>query len=349
MPRAGFKGPDVTTLDADARPLTTEGVVTGVLMTRPEVPEVDRSAAEREIGASAAVAPRPPGTGELAPGVVTPLSSRVRRVIARNPSLMTGPGTGTYLVGVAGGDLAVIDPGPDDDAHLDRIAEVGDGRIRWILVTHTHQDHSPGAPGLQARTGAPMVGFGPRDGFVPDVTAGDGWVLRVDGPVTLRALHTPGHASNHLCWLLEEEGLLFSGDHVMDGSTVVIAPPDGDMSAYLAQLGRLRRLGLAAIAPGHGKLITDPDGRLDEYLAHRDQREREVLAALDEGPRTVEDLVAAIYQEVTAALHPVAKYSVWAHLRKLAAEGRASAGDPDDVATTWAIPPEVGEEGLASK
>jgi glyoxylase-like metal-dependent hydrolase (beta-lactamase superfamily II) len=250
---------------------------------RVPVPEPTRSASEIEIAASAAVAPQPPGTGELAPGVVTSLSGRVRRVIASNPSLMTGPGTGTYLVGAVGGDLAVIDPGPDDVGHLDRIAEVGEDRIRWILVTHTHPDHSPGVPGLRARTGATVVGFDERDGFVPDVAAADGWSLAVAQGVTLRALHTPGHASNHVCWLLEEEGLLFSGDHVMDGSTVVIAPPDGDMAAYLAQLGRLRALGLTAIAPGHGRLIADPDARLDEYVEHRRQRERQVLRALEDG------------------------------------------------------------------
>ena len=295
-----------------------------------------RSTAEIEIAASAAVAPQPAGTGELAPGVVTRLSDRVRRIIAPNPSLMTGPGTGTYLVGVDGGDLAVIDPGPAHDRHLDRVAEVGGGAIRWILVTHTHADHSPGAPGLSERTGAPTVGQSRTDDdFVPDVVAGDGWSLTLEGPTTLRALHTPGHASNHLCWLIEEEDLLFSGDHVMDASTVVIAPPDGDMAAYLEQLQRLRALGLRAIAPGHGRLITDPDARLDEYLRHRRAREAQVLAELGTTPRTVEDLVRAIYTETPEALRPVAKFSVWAHLRKLKADRLADSGDPDDVGAAW--------------
>jgi len=302
-------------------------------------PRRARSPSERDIAASGAVAPRPFGTGELAPGVVTALSPRVRRIIAPNPSLMTGPGTGTYLVGGGTGDLAVLDPGPDLAGHLDRVAEVGDGRIRWILVTHTHEDHAPGVAGLVERTGATSVGFGPRDDFVPAVSAGDGFTLRLDAgggpPTTLRALHTPGHASNHLCWLLEEESLLFSGDHIMDGSTVVIAPLDGDMAAYLAQLERLRGLGLAAIAPGHGRLISDPDARIDDYLAHRRAREDQVAALLEAGPTTVDALVAAIYVGVPDALHPVARYSVWAHLRHLASAGRAASADPDDVAATW--------------
>jgi glyoxylase-like metal-dependent hydrolase (beta-lactamase superfamily II) len=295
------------------------------------------TAAEIEIAVSAAVAPQPPATGELAPGVVTTLTDRVRRIVAPNPSLMTGPGTGTYLVGVTGGDVAVIDPGPADDAHLDRIAEVGGAAIRWILVTHTHPDHSPGAAGLSQRTGAPTIGFDERDDFVPDVAAADGWTLALDGPVptTLRAVHTPGHASNHLCWLVPEDGLLFSGDHVMDASTVVIAPPDGDMAAYMNQLRRLRAMGLKAIAPGHGRLITDPDDRLDDYLRHRSAREQQVLAQLGPEPRTIEDLVASIYTETPAALVPVAKFSAWAHLRKLKADGSADSPDPDDVGATW--------------
>jgi len=295
-----------------------------------------RSKAELEIANSAAVAPRPPATGDLAPGVVTSLTPLVRRIVAPNPTLMTGPGTNTYLVGDGSGPLAVIDPGPDVDAHLDRIAEVGAGLIDTIVVTHTHQDHSPGAPGLAQRTGARTVGFDARDEFTPDISAGDGWVLTVD-QWSLRAVHTPGHASNHLCWLLEPEHLLFSGDHVMDGSTVVIAPPDGDMAAYLQQLERLRALDLGAIAPGHGALITDPDRRLDDYLVHRLARERQVAAVLhgSVAPMTVTAIVDAIYADTPEALRPVARYSVWAHLRKLAAEGNAATTDADDIDAEW--------------
>lgn len=153
----------------------------------------------------------------------------------------------------------------------------------------------------------------------------------------MRALHTPGHASNHLCWLLEEERLLFSGDHIMEGSTVVIAPPDGDMTAYLTQLERLRGLDLRAIAPGHGRLITDPAAKIDEYLTHRRGREEQVAAALVQAGRGqgVDELVARIYTGVPEALHPVARYSVWAHLRKLGDEGRAITADRDNVAALW--------------
>jgi glyoxylase-like metal-dependent hydrolase (beta-lactamase superfamily II) len=290
---------------------------------------VEATDAERTEAFRAAVAPQPPATGELAPGVVTTLSPLVRRIVAPNPTLMTGPGTNTYIVGDDA--LVVVDPGPDIAGHLDRVADVAGGRVLTIVVTHTHQDHSPGAPGLAARTGAPVVAFGPRDGLEPDGCAADG--ERV-GPLV--AVHTPGHASNHLCWLLEDEALLFSGDHVMDGSTVVIAPPDGDMAAYLAQLARLRGMGLRAIAPGHGRLITDPDARLDAYLAHRLEREEQIGAALIAvGRATVDELVAAIYTATPGPLLPVARYSVWAHLRKLAAEGRATSADLDDVAAVW--------------
>ena len=151
-----------------------------------------------EIANSAAVAPMPPGTGDLAPGVVTNLTPLVRRIVAPNPTLMTGPGTNTYLVGDPSGRLAVVDPGPDLEAHLDRIAEVGAGRIETIVVTHTHQDHSPGVVGLVQRTGATTVGFDARDDFAPDVSAGDGWVLQGDG-WSLRAVHTPGHMRRIIC------------------------------------------------------------------------------------------------------------------------------------------------------
>jgi glyoxylase-like metal-dependent hydrolase (beta-lactamase superfamily II) len=293
---------------------------------------------EAEISTSAAVAPQPFGTGELAPAVVTELSERVRRIIAPNPTLMTGPGTGTYLVGDR--ELAVIDPGPDMAEHLDRIAEVGGSRIRWVLYTHTHLDHSPGVAGLAERTGATTVGFAPRPGREdpePDIAAGDGWELDLPDCV-LRAVHTPGHASNHLCWWLEEDRMLFSGDHIMNGSTVVIAPPDGNMSDYLDQLERLVAMPIASIAPGHGKLITEPTAKIDEYLRHRRAREEQIAAQLTSEPRAVNDLVRAIYVDITEALHPVARYSVWAHLRRLAALGRAATTDEDDVEAAWWAP-----------
>jgi glyoxylase-like metal-dependent hydrolase (beta-lactamase superfamily II) len=236
--------------------------------------------------------------------------------------MMTGPGTNSYLVGTR--ELVVVDPGPDDAGHVAALADLGGGRIRWIVVTHTHLDHSPGTAALAARSGAEVIGFGARDGFVPDRTVGDGFTLSGAG-FSLRGLHTPGHASNHLCWLLTDEAMLFSGDHIMGGSTVVIAPPDGDMALYLDSLRRLRLLDppLATIAPGHG--------------SHRLGREAAVAEALrGAGRATVDELLPTVYADVRAELLPVARQTLWAHLRKLAAEGEAGTTDSDDIASPWA-------------
>ncbi len=283
-------------------------------------------------------ATEPPARAALVPEVPVALGKLVRRVLCDNPGMMTGPGTNTYLVGID--EVAVIDPGPADDAHLDAVAAAGSGRIRWILCTHTHGDHSPGAAGLKERTGAEVLSFADRDGLVCDRHLVDG--DEVEGTeFTLRAIHTPGHASNHLCFLLERDRLLFSGDHVMDGSTVVITPPDGDMGAYLASIERLRRWrpSLRAIAPAHGHLIEDPAAKLDDYLSHRLDREAQVLdavrAAGPDGADTA-DLVRAIYVDVPEILHPVARFSVWAHLRKLRDDGPVRTADADDPDAVWA-------------
>jgi glyoxylase-like metal-dependent hydrolase (beta-lactamase superfamily II) len=261
----------------------------------------------------------------------------VRRIVCRNPSEMTGPGTNTYLVGID--EIAVIDPGPEDAAHLDAIAGCGGDRIRWILLTHTHSDHSPGAAALKERTGAEVLAFDGGNetiGNVPvtiDGTLGDGDVIEAT-EYRLTALHTPGHASNHLCYLLNEERLLFSGDHIMQGSTVVIIPPDGDMAQYLASLERLKGLRprLRAIAPGHGHVIDDPIGVIDEYVAHRLQREQQVVDALRaHGSAAIPELVTDIYADVPVELHGWARFSVWAHLRKLADDGVVRGHDLDDV------------------
>src|SRR6266513_2033176 len=263
---------------------------------------------------------------ELLPGVARAVSPLVRRIVGPNPGVMTGPGTNTYLVGID--EIAVIDPGPDDDEHLDVVAACGGDRIRWILVTHTHSDHSPGAAGLKARTGAPVLGFEARDDFTPDETIGEGFCLEAT-EFRLRAVHTPGHASNHLCYLLEQERMLFSGDHIMQGSTVVIAPPDGDMAAYLAALGRLKKLRIRSIAPGHGHLISEPMAKIDEYLTHRGERERAILEAVTEGAGTVDAVVERVYVDVAEALHPIARHSVYAHLLKLSSEGKVQGADLD--------------------
>jgi glyoxylase-like metal-dependent hydrolase (beta-lactamase superfamily II) len=265
-------------------------------------------------------------------GVASALSPMVRRIVAANAGMMTGPGTNTYLVGID--EIAVIDPGPDDAAHLDAIAGCGGDRIRWILLTHTHEDHSPGAAGLKKRTGAEILAFGAGEGRGKarlDSTLGDGAVIEAT-EFHLTALHTPGHASNHLCYLLNEERTLFTGDHIMQGSTVVISPPDGDMATYLDSLERLKaiRPRLKAIAPGHGHVIDDPLAVVDATIAHRLAREAQVLEVLRErGPTTITDLVEQIYADVLPELHPVARRTVWAHLRKLADEGAAKGDDLD--------------------
>lgn len=271
-------------------------------------------------------APEPGRLDVLAPGLA--------RLTAPNPGVMTGPGTNTYLVG--SGDLAVVDPGPDDPGHVAAIeaaAELAGGTIRWVLVTHTHPDHAPAAHRLAEHTRAQVVGFGARDGFVPDVEVTDGWTLEAPSFV-LTAVHTPGHASNHLCWLLDGPRILLSGDHVMDRVTVVVAPPDGDMGAYLTSLRRLLAMDppLRAIAPGHGRLLETVADVVSGILAHRLAREELVVAALAAaGTATARELVARVYADVDSAVHPIARASLWAHLRKLVEDGRAVElpGDPE--------------------
>jgi len=264
-------------------------------------------------------------TYDMVPGEPKRLDRHVTRIIAPNAGMMTGPGTNTYLVG--DDELAVIDPGPDVAAHVDAIVAAGDGRIRWIFCTHTHRDHSPAAAALRARTGARVVGMpapsGMRqdDGFRPDVVAREGDTYGI-GTLALRALHTPGHASNHVCYLLDATRMLFTGDHVMQGSTVIIDPPDGDMRAYLASLEALLAVDAAILAPGHGYLIGKPAEEIRRLLAHRAQREAKVVQALRAAPNaTVEELVPLAYDDVPAQRHRAAARSLLAHLVKLEQEG----------------------------
>jgi glyoxylase-like metal-dependent hydrolase (beta-lactamase superfamily II) len=271
---------------------------------------------------------------DLIPGVPRALSPLVRRILAPNPNVMTGPGTNTYLVGID--EVAVIDPGPDDEGHLEAILGCGGDRIRWVLCTHTHHDHSELAPKLAERTGAEVLAYDSRDGLEVTSRLGDG--DRLDGTeFRLTALHTPGHASNHLCFLLEQEATLFSGDHVMQGSTVVIAPPDGDMAAYFSSLQRVRGVRMRTMLPGHGDVIEEPKAAIDEYVVHRKAREEAVAAALvSAGSATVDELVTAVYTDVPEDRHPIARWSVWAHLRKLADEGRVRG---EDLEGTWEAAP----------
>jgi glyoxylase-like metal-dependent hydrolase (beta-lactamase superfamily II) len=265
---------------------------------------------------------QPPEPPPLVAGVARALSPLVRRIVAPNPGIMTGPGTNTYLVGID--EIAVIDPGPDDATHLDAVAGCGGDRIRWILCTHTHRDHSPGAAGLKERTGAEVLAFSSKDGLKVDRKMPDG--ARIDATeFRLTAHHTPGHASNHLCFMLEEERTLFTGDHIMQGSTVVIRPPDGDMAVYLDSLAKIRKLRLRAIAPGHGHVIDNPGEVIDYYVTHRLEREKQIHDALAAaGTAKIDAIVEMVYADVPEELHPVARYSVHAHLLKLAAEGKAT-------------------------
>jgi glyoxylase-like metal-dependent hydrolase (beta-lactamase superfamily II)/8-oxo-dGTP pyrophosphatase MutT (NUDIX family) len=273
-----------------------------------------------------------PASAEIVPGEAVRLSPSILRLTAPNAGMMTGPGTNSYLVGAddPAAPLAVIDPGPDDAAHRAALLAAAPRRITHVLVTHTHADHSPGAAALARATGARVIGRrapphpGQDAAFAPDAEPAEGDRLALGAGTTLRALHTPGHASNHVCWLLEEERLLFTGDHLMQGSTVVINPPDGDMQAYLAQLERLLAVELDWLAPGHGFLVAEPHAVIRALVAHRLKREAKVLAALQAaGPCSVAALVPVAYDDTPAALHGVAARSLLAHLLKLAAEGRA--------------------------
>lgn len=265
---------------------------------------------------------------EIIPGDLVRLSSLVRRITAPNPGVMTGPGTNAYLIGTD--ELALIDPGPESASHLAAMIAAAGQRLKWILCTHTHRDHSPGSRALKAGTGAQLLGFGrvPDDGrqdteFAPDRALADGDVLDC-GSFRLRAVHTPGHASNHLCYLLEGERWLFTGDHVMQGSTVVISPPDGDMVAYLSSLKRLLALELAALAPGHGHVIGKPHDEVRKLIAHRMKRESKVLDALKtRGSATLDELLPLVYDDVSPRIHAVARRSLHAHLLKLQSDGSA--------------------------
>jgi glyoxylase-like metal-dependent hydrolase (beta-lactamase superfamily II)/8-oxo-dGTP pyrophosphatase MutT (NUDIX family) len=270
---------------------------------------------------------------EILPGVAVRIAPRIVRLTAPNPGVMTGPGTNTYLLGDAQSGIAVIDPGPAIDAHLDAIMDAAGGKVDTILCTHTHVDHSPGAAPLAARTGAPVLGMRARHPerqdptFAPARELAHGERLSAGG-CSLRVLHTPGHASNQLCFLDEDERILFTGDHLMQGSTVVINPPDGDMAVYLASLRLLLAEDLAYVAPGHGFLMARPHEMVERVLVHRLARENKVVAALAaHGPAALEALVPHVYDDVPSRMHPVASRSLLAHLIKLRDEGRAAQAD----------------------
>jgi glyoxylase-like metal-dependent hydrolase (beta-lactamase superfamily II) len=274
---------------------------------------------------------------DLKPDVPSALSPLVRRVVANNPGLMTGPGTNTYLVGID--EVVVIDPGPDKGKHVDAIIGASmRERVRWVVLTHTHPDHWPAAAKLQKKTGAQLAAFSPfpkaddvnlkLDVVLKDGDAIDGTEFR------LEALHTPGHAPNHLCFWLEEERVLFTGDHVLNGTTTVVNPQrGGDMTQYLASLERLRKIKRCArICPGHGDVVDDPAALLDEYVKHRKARERQILKLLQHQPRTISNIVSQIYVDTPDGLLEMAQKQVHAHLLKLRAEGKV---DGKSTRTAW--------------
>jgi glyoxylase-like metal-dependent hydrolase (beta-lactamase superfamily II) len=257
----------------------------------------------------------------------TDLGSGIRRLVAPNPSMMTGPGTNTYLFGEE--EVAVLDPGPASAGHIANIVRQAPGPIRWVLVTHTHADHSPGAHLLAAATGAELLGQPAPQGrrqdatFMPSRVLGDGDRLATREFV-LEAVHTPGHASNHLCYLHDQSNWLFTGDHVIDGSTVVIDPPDGNMKEYIESLKRVRHLGCGALAPGHGEVIDDPVRAIDWIVDHRLEREARIIRALREHPDVaIRELVPIVYKDVVQTLYQLAERSLLAHLIKLEEEGAA--------------------------
>jgi len=251
-------------------------------------------------------------------------------VLAPNPSLLTGPGTNTYLVG-DGGELACIDPGPDDPQHLRNIeATVGamHARIGVVLLTHSHPDHRPLARTLASRAGAPLRALDPGDDGAEPLRGGD---TVLAGGTTLRAVHTPGHASDHLCFFDEASAQLFAGDHILSGMTTVISPPDGDMSDYMESLRRVLALRPAVIHPGHGRTIEDGVAAIEQYIAHRLEREAQVAEAVRRrGAATAPiEVVPEIYAAYPQALHAFAARSVEAHLDKLVRDGRATRIDGD--------------------
>ena len=267
-------------------------------------------------------------------GVPVQASPLIRRVTANNPGPFTFHGTGTYIVGR--GEVAVIDPGPADDAHLAALLTALEGeRVTHILITHSHLDHSPLSGPLKAETGATIYGravdgvahdHGPtmEEGddavFRPDVTVQDGDVF--EGPGwTLAAMLTPGHASNHVAYALAEENACFTGDHVMGWSTTVVSPPDGNMTAYYASLQKLADADFATLWPTHGAPVREVAPFLAAYKAHRLDRERQILEQLAAGPRRIADMVPVMYAAVDPRLHPAAARSVFAHMQHLYAQG----------------------------
>ena len=270
----------------------------------------------------------------MQPEEIVKISPLIRRITAGNASVFTGPGTNSYLIGKE--EITVLDPGPAMDSHIDAIISA-EGKIKQIVVTHTHPDHSPGVRLLQERLAVPAYGMltdtskGQDRSFKPDKILKDGDMFE-ETEFTLKVVHTPGHASNHLCYILEEEEFIFTGDHIMNGSTVVIGPPDGNMKQYLESLEKLKQFKLSKIAPGHGEVLDSPHQVAEWIINHRLQREEKVASALKEATKgNPESLVSRVYDDVDSSLFPIAKASLLAHLIKLEEDNVASKEGDDYV------------------
>ena len=250
----------------------------------------------------------------------------IKKITAPNPGVFTGGGTNTYLIGKE--DLTLIDPGPNIEKHIDEIIRAGKNKIKRILVTHTHTDHSPAALPISRVLKVPMYGrlvdgesAWEDETFIPDVVLNDADLIKTD-EYTLEVIHTPGHASNHLCFLIKELNCLITGDHIMDGSTVVIGPPDGNMRNYIDSLNKLFKYKIDYFAPGHGNFMHHPKKTIESIIRHRLSREAKVVRKLeDSGEANLEALTALVYDDVSEHLHPIAKFSLEAHLIKLLEEG----------------------------
>ena len=288
-------------------------------------------------------------------GRLDQLSPRVQRVIADNPGPFTYTGTGVYIIGgkEKGSSVAVIDPGPNTENHRAALWKALEGRkVSHVLVTHHHMDHSPLAKPLAAAQGCQVHGYGlqmrePEGGevrleagddlsFKPDIELRDQDIIEGEN-WTLEALHTPGHTSNHLCFALKEENILFSGDHIMGWSTSVVSPPDGHMGDYLNSLERVKARNFKRIWPTHGTFIDAPSEFVSEYMAHRFVRENQILAAIKDGFHNITDMVANIYKDVDKRLHPAAAHSVLAHLIHMEETGRVTSDDAGGLKSEYRL------------
>ena len=280
---------------------------------------------------------------QIAPGI--------RRLVAENPSPFTLHGTGTYIIG--DGEVAVIDPGPRDPAHIEALVSgLGDEVISHILVTHTHMDHSPGCALLREHTDAKTYAYGPHgagklaDGvqveeggdmeFAPDVLVKDGDVIEGRG-FTVECVYTPGHTSNHICFQYVEQQALFTGDHVMGWSTSIISPPDGDMGAYLNSLEKLLERNDSVYWPTHGPSIEDPKAFVRKFIEHRLEREAQILAALKRGIGTIEKMVPEMYEGLPEFMYPAAARSVWAAIEHMVNKGEVVSDEAITLTATYRL------------